>query len=140
MYTIFIVLNRRPIKKLSQLNSLQSDNCFIVHKVACRKLTHNVLVAIIAAFQSQDCSSIWQLWETAVVLARFVYKNIENFNIFVEKWVVLWKKKKKKIASLCVHLKMKKNILRDGAVNQFIVSAIKFYLVIQLHNKTASKL
>ena len=52
-YTIFIVLNMSPIKKLSQSNSLQSDDCPIVHKVAFRKF--------VAAFQSNDCSSIWQL-------------------------------------------------------------------------------
>ena len=78
-YTIFIVLNMGSIKKLSQSNSLQSDDCFIVHKVGCRKLTGDGLVAIIAAFQSHDCSRICQLWETAVVLGFFCLQKYKKF-------------------------------------------------------------
>ena len=54
-----------------------------------------------------------------------------------------WLKKKKEIASALIivcALEDEKNILREGPVNQFTSHAIKFYVVIQLHNKTASKL
>ena len=58
---LFIVLNRGPIKKCSHSNSLQSDDCLILHEVGCSKLMRNGLIAINAAFQSHDCCNICQL-------------------------------------------------------------------------------